>query len=164
MSKLAVMIDGRTFEIELTLLPGKGGSLTALCDGRPLAVTIPPGQRPEQVEWIVVNSKPYEISIDSSLQTIKAYDGLHRIEIHDATAGVQRPMSADTRIKAPIPGLVTQVLVQRGDRVEAGQPVAMLEAMKMENEILAPRSGVVSELNIRAGQSVTLNELLVEIS
>ncbi len=105
MSKLSVTIDDRTFEVELTLPQGTGNStMSVLIDGAPLQVTIPSAQRPEQMEWIVVNNKPYEIIIDSSLHTIKAYDGLHQIEVHDATTGVQRPASGDARVKAPIPG------------------------------------------------------------
>ena len=165
MSKLSVTIDDRTFEVELTLPQGTGNStMSVLIDGAPLQVTIPSAQRPEQMEWIVVDNKPYELIIDPSLHTIKAYDGLHHIEVHDAAAGVQRLASGDARVKAPIPGLVTRVLVERGDQVQAGQPLVMLEAMKMENEILAPRSGKVVELNAKVGKSVMLGELLVELA
>jgi biotin carboxyl carrier protein len=66
-------------------------------------------------------------------------------------------------VKAPIPGLVTRVLVQAGDVVEAGQPLLLLEAMKMENEILAPRAGAVLRLSAIPGKSVTLHEELIEI-
>ena len=71
MSKLSVTIDDRTFEVELTLPQGTGNStMSVLIDGAPLQVTIPSAQRPEQMEWIVVNNKPYEIIIDPSLHTI----------------------------------------------------------------------------------------------
>jgi biotin carboxyl carrier protein len=165
MSKLSVTIDDRTFEVELTLPQGStASSTTVLVDGESFEVTIPAAQRPDQMEWIIVNDRPYEMIIDPGLHTIKAYDGLHQIEVHDITAGVRRPVSGDARVKAPIPGLVTRVLVKRGEQVEAGQPIVMLEAMKMENEILAPRSGKVVELNAKEGKSVTLGELLVELA
>ena len=165
MSKLSVTIDDRTFEVELTLPQGTGNStMSVLIDGEPVQVTIPAAQRPDQMEWIVVDNKPYEIIIDPSLHSIKAYDGMHYVEVHEAAAGVLRPASGDARVKAPIPGLVTRVLVERGDQVQAGQPLIMLEAMKMENEILAPRSGKVVELNAKVGKIVTLGELLVELA
>ena len=165
MSKLSVTIDDRTFEVELTLPQGTGNStMSVLIDGEPVQVTIPAAQRPDQMEWIVVENKPYEIIIDPSLHSIKAYDGMHYVEVHEAAAGVLRPASGDARVKAPIPGLVTRVLVERGDQVQAGQPLIMLEAMKMENEILAPRSGKVVELNAKVGKIVTLGELLVELA
>jgi biotin carboxyl carrier protein len=74
-----------------------------------------------------------------------------------------RPPIGDGRIKAPIPGQVTQVIVSIGDEVELGEPLLVLEAMKMENEIRAPRTGRVKALNVLAGQRVALNEVLAEI-
>ena len=59
--------------------------------------------------------------------------------------------------------MIARVLVSETDCVEAGQPLLVLEAMKMENEIRAPRSGIVSQLNVKPGQIVTLHEVLAEI-
>ena len=74
-----------------------------------------------------------------------------------------RPASTDARIKAPIPGIVVRLLVEVGQEVMADQPVLVLEAMKMENEIRAARSGRVASLHAQPGQSVKLHELLAEI-
>jgi biotin carboxyl carrier protein len=54
-------------------------------------------------------------------------------------------------------------MVSLGQGVEAGQPLLILEAMKLENEIRAPRSGQVSAIHVTAGQGVALNEVLIEI-
>lgn len=163
MNKVTVTIDGKAFEIDVNLPSGVADNLKLLCNGEELAVTVPGGVRPEQMEWIVVDGRPYEITVDPSLRWIKAFDGRHEIEIQDRSATFARPVSGDGRVKAPIPGLVTRVLVQRGDQVEVGQALLVLEAMKMENEIQSPRNGTVSELHIGPGRSVTLNELLIEI-
>lgn len=64
-------------------------------------------------------------------------------------------------IKAPISGLIVKVLVEPGDTVEDGQPLVILEAMKMENEIRSLRSGVVKSVTIAAGKRVEQNEVLV---
>ena len=64
-------------------------------------------------------------------------------------------------VKAPMPGKVLQVLVQPGVSVEEGQPLLVLEAMKMENMIKAVASGVVSEVPISEGQAVEKGALLV---
>ena len=53
--------------------------------------------------------------------------------------------------------------MSQGDHVEAGQPLLVLEAMKMENEIRAPRSGMVSQLTASAGDNVALHEVMAEI-
>jgi len=64
-------------------------------------------------------------------------------------------------IKAPIPGLVVKVLVAEGDQIEDGQAVVILEAMKMENEIRAIRSGQVKGIQVSGGQRVEQNETLM---
>lgn len=64
-------------------------------------------------------------------------------------------------ITAPIPGLVVRVLVQPGETIEEGQPVLLLEAMKMENELRAVRGGVVKNVMVTAGQRVDQNAPLM---
>lgn len=163
MIKVNVTIDGREFEIDV-MAPGSAAQSTpVVCNGETIQVTVPAMTESEEVDWLIVDGRPYEVAIDPALRWIKAYDGMHQVDVHDRQAAVARPVSADGRVKAPIPGLITQVLVQSGDSVEAGQPIIMLEAMKMENEILAPRAGKVLKLNALVGKSVTLNEELIEI-
>ena len=67
-------------------------------------------------------------------------------------------------IKAPMPGKVLQVLVHSGDVVEEGQPLLVLEAMKMENVIKSDVSGSVSDVPVKEGQAVEKGVLLVGIS
>jgi len=66
-------------------------------------------------------------------------------------------------ICAPIPGVVTKVLVSVGDSVSAGQVVLKLEAMKMENDISSPGEGVVKEVAIEDGAEVKDGQLLVVV-
>jgi biotin carboxyl carrier protein len=163
MSRIAVTIDGHTYEVDLNLGARPDAESTVLVNGEPVQVAVPGLAPTGQFEWIVVNNRPYEVVLDEDLHWIKAYGGLHRLEVHDLEATVSRPVSGDTRVKAPIPGLITRVLVNLGDRVEAGQSLLVLVAMKMENEIRAPRSGSVTALNASPGKDVTLNEVLAEI-
>ncbi|HEX2057973.1 MAG TPA: acetyl-CoA carboxylase biotin carboxyl carrier protein subunit, partial [Actinomycetota bacterium] len=66
-------------------------------------------------------------------------------------------------LAAPMQGTIVKVLVAAGDEVEAGQAVCVLEAMKMENSILAPHAGKVEELRVEAGQSVETGATLAII-
>lgn len=66
-------------------------------------------------------------------------------------------------VKAPMPGRVVKALVAEGDTVEAGQPVIIVEAMKMENEVTAAGSGVVRRIVVSAGDTVDAGAVLVEI-
>jgi biotin carboxyl carrier protein len=67
-------------------------------------------------------------------------------------------------VRAPIAGKVVKILVASGDEVEAGQSVAVLEAMKMENEIQAERGGTVDAVHAEAGQSVDTGDQLVTLT
>lgn len=64
---------------------------------------------------------------------------------------------------APMPGLVVRVAVQVGDRVEAGQPIVVMEAMKMENELRAPAPGTVIVVRASPGTAVEKGAVLVEL-
>ena len=67
------------------------------------------------------------------------------------------------RLVAPMPGKVVRVLVKSGDAVTARQPVVVVEAMKMENELRASRVGTVAEIHVREGMSVDAGALLLVI-
>jgi biotin carboxyl carrier protein len=167
MPRIAVNIDDHSFEVDVKLLPAgttSTGRLSVVANGEWLDVVVPSVQGREAIEWVMVGSRPYELSIDPALHWIKAYDGLHTLEVHDLETIVARPVSKDGRVKAPIPGLVTRVMVRDGERVEVGQPLLVLEAMKMENEIVAPRSGLVGSLSVSAGRTVNLGDTLVDIT
>jgi biotin carboxyl carrier protein len=68
------------------------------------------------------------------------------------------------RIVAPMPGKIVRLLVQPGDRVSARQPIVVIEAMKMENELRASRDGVAVDVSVQPGQSVEAGALLVLIA
>ena len=69
-----------------------------------------------------------------------------------------------TKVTAPMPGTVLSVKVNVGDKVESGTLVAVLEAMKMENEIFAGADGVIASINANAGDSVNTGDVLVSIN
>ncbi|MFH5831243.1 acetyl-CoA carboxylase biotin carboxyl carrier protein subunit [Halalkalibaculum sp. DA384] len=67
------------------------------------------------------------------------------------------------QLNAPMPGKILELLAAEGDEVELGDPVAILEAMKMENELKAPVNGIVTSVAVNAGDSVEKNALILEI-
>lgn len=66
-------------------------------------------------------------------------------------------------VKAPIPGLVHSILVKAGDKIEKGQSVIILEAMKMESEISTSADGTVNKILVKEGDTVQEGQILIEI-
>jgi acetyl/propionyl-CoA carboxylase alpha subunit len=164
MGKLSVRLDGQVFEVELPLHPPSGPTQTLVVDGEPVEVTIPEVLASfDQLEWMIVDGRPLELVFEKDLRWVRCGNAMYPLEIRDAEAAVTRPISGDGRVKAPIPGQIVRVFVEPGRVVEPGEPLLVLEAMKMENEILAPRAGTVAALNVAPGQGVALGELLLEI-
>ena len=165
MSKVEVTVGGHKFEIEVNLNLRADDELPVTVNGAALHVTVPDLDAPiDQMEWIIVDDHPREIVIDPDLRWVRDYTGVHFLDVRDLDTHVARPISRDGRIKAPIPGQIKSVLVAEGDQVETGQPLFILEAMKMENEIHAPKAGVVSQIAVKPGQDVARHEVLAEIS
>ena len=75
-----------------------------------------------------------------------------------ATAG-----GADGVVRPPMPGAIAAILVKEGQEVAKGTPMVVLEAMKMQNEITAPFSGVVRRLHVKKGDTVTLQDVVLEM-
>jgi len=71
--------------------------------------------------------------------------------------------STSFTIDAPMPGKVIEILTEEGSEVIAGEPVLILEAMKMQNEIASPMDGIVKKIAIRQNESVMKDDLLMEI-
>lgn len=73
------------------------------------------------------------------------------------------PAEGAETINAPMPGTILNIQVNAGDQVTKGQVLLVLEAMKMENEIMSPRDGVVAGVHVNKGDSVDSGKLLVSL-
>jgi biotin carboxyl carrier protein len=149
----AVELDGRAWLVDFA----RGGvhSLSLIVDNgdaagarRSADVTIAPAASGDQLT-VLVGSVPIGVTLNGRRT--------HRSR-GDAAAGL-----GPQRITAPMPGKVVRVLVKIGDAVAARQPVVVVEAMKMENELRAVRAGTVAEVHAREHMSVEAGALLVVI-
>ncbi len=103
----------------------------------------------------------YEVTVDHQTHLVQVQD---EVDILLEKFGMKSDTSIYAgEIHALIPGLVSRLFVKPGDRVENGQGLLILEAMKMENEIDSPISGVVGKIYIKAGDKVEKGELIMEI-
>ena len=74
------------------------------------------------------------------------------------------PVAAGTKVNAPMPGTILDVKVSQGQTVKKGDILLILEAMKMENEILAPQDGSIAQVNVSKGASVNSGDVLVVLN
>jgi len=85
-----------------------------------------------------------------------------------APAAEQKPASSGSigsvKVTAPMPGTILKVVAKPGDPVKRGTVLVILEAMKMENEIVAPSDGVVATINVSRGTSVNAGDLLASLN
>ena len=90
----------------------------------------------------------------------------HTVQVVDPRRKALRMTSAEGEglLKSSMPGRVVEVLAQEGDQVSRGQPVLVLEAMKMENELKAPCDGTISKVYVSQGESVDSGASLLEVS
>ena len=150
--------------------PGADGRFAVTIDGVDRSVdarAIRPGT------WsLVLDGRAVIVDLDPRRGQIHASTGAAEVAlvVEDARhkrlrqAAKRAPAATGERIHAPIAGKVVKVLVAAGDTVAAGQPVLVLEAMKMENELAAERGGTVQSVHKTAGQSVDTGELLVDLT
>ena len=95
---------------------------------------------------------------------VEIHDGVRRLSLRPLPAYRHEPAAQDAgddRVRAPMPGRVVAMRVAVGDRVEAGQELAVLEAMKMELALKAPRDGTIGELRAGTGEFVEAEAVLV---
>ncbi len=97
--------------------------------------------------------------------------GMHEflVQVHDPRRRRRRGTSSieaagRQQVAAPMPGRVVRVLVEEGERVEEGQGLLVVEAMKMQNEIQSPKKGIVEKILARTGQTVNAGETLVIVA
>lgn len=142
-SETTLAIDGETLRADLRHVDGP--VLTLLLDGHSFEVVAV--ERPEGYE-ILIGNRLFEVEVERP--------GRRRGE---GLAGAGGP----TPLKTPLTGIVKDVPVKPGEAVTQGQVLVVVESMKMNNEIRAPRDGTVSEVHVSAGERVERNALLVTI-
>jgi biotin carboxyl carrier protein len=182
-----VEIGGKRHEVVVTR---SGGGFAVTVDGRTRyvdAACVPP----QTMSLVVDNVEPAEHNASAVQQdrrdavarvydvTVAPVPGVGDLQVHVGTVPVTVTVngrrryrqkhagsgagSGPQRIVAPMPGKIVRVLVAAGDPVNARQPLVVVEAMKMENELRAGRDGVVSEIHLRQGMSVEAGALLLVI-
>ena len=165
--KLSSSSEAKTRVIELE---SDGGAWRVTLDGRPVAVDA--AEIAPNTLSILLDGQSFEINVTPSPDgKLKLQTGSREFtaEVVDPRAWSGRrhgSVEAEGRqqIVAPMPGKVVRLLVRESDRVEAGQGLLVVEAMKMQNEIRSPKSGIVERLFAKEGQPVNAGDVLCVVA
>jgi biotin carboxyl carrier protein len=153
MRRYQITIEGKVFEVEIVSL--KGSRARVVVNGRPYeAIISAAGPAPVAAPVPPPPPKPVAAPTPPSPPRPAAAPAPERAEAATGPGAVA----------APMPGVILEVLVQVGDRVETGDTVVKLEAMKMENDLTSAIAGVVSEVRVNKGDNVSVGEVLVVVS
>ena len=138
-----VSIGDQVWEVDARFTPA--GSLSLLIDGVSYVAHV--AEQDGQC-LVDVASETYAIRVEEEMRYVLR------------TRGGAAPGGGRT-LTTPLPGRVTHVVVKPGDRVQAGDTLVVIEAMKMENEFKATGAGTVAEVRVTPGQAVTAGDVLV---
>ncbi|MGC8837286.1 MAG: acetyl-CoA carboxylase biotin carboxyl carrier protein subunit [Anaerolineae bacterium] len=142
-----------------------------LVDGKPVSVDLQPVEEP-YLYSLLLDHVSYEAYAErrGEVWRILLRGQEHAVDVREEwTHGLEGspegwgPPTGPAVVRAPLPGLVLQVLAQEGQEVVAGDLLLLLETMKMETELRAPRAGTVRRVYVAQGQSVAGDQPLVEI-
>jgi geranyl-CoA carboxylase alpha subunit len=157
--------DGRPQALSLTVSPLKnGGRVTGEADGQQETIDVLSVHK-DHCHYVVAGLRQ-RLSYAFDRDVLHMDTDTGQVSLRDLTYASQSTQhtDGDGRIIAPMDGAILSVRVTQGDQVEQGQTIAVLEAMKMEHQLLADTDGVVSELPVRAGQQVRIRQLVASIT
>jgi glutaconyl-CoA decarboxylase len=174
-SPFTLSVAGTQHKVEIQ--PGSGGASTVRLDGTSYQVQRDPADQ----QKILVNGQAHTVEVKElagSAASVLIDGMLQKVEIgREAPAPVVAPApaapspatpmpagaGAGERVTAPLPGKILSVMVKVGDRVQRGDELCVIEAMKMGNSIKAMRDGIVREVLVSPGASVAFGALLLVI-
>jgi biotin carboxyl carrier protein len=162
-----ITIDGQTHEIDWQQLapltaasqgqgqPASGGRYSLLIDGKSYEVYARQISKPD------TSGVFYEIFLAGQRFEVHVEDEREKT----LTGAIKSAReSGEASVRAPMPGLVLGIPLQPGTHVERGQTVAILEAMKMENDLASPINGTIKEVKVTKGQAVNQGDVLVVVA
>ena len=164
--KYIATIKGRSFEIDIN----EAGEI--LADGLRLEVDFQ-SVADEPIYSMLLNGESFEANVSSGETAVEVLlrGQLFLVDVEDErqrrlreTTGVGLVEEGEYNMPAPMPGLVVAVPVEDGQEVEKGDDLIILESMKMQNELKAPRGGTVSRIRVSPGDSVDQNQILLTLT
>ena len=117
----------------------------------------------DNVVNVVVNGTPHTVELEKAPEATAAVARPTVQRPTEAAATAAAPAAGGKPLKSPLPGVIIDLFVKKGDVVKSGQKVLLLEAMKMENNIDSDRDGTVLDIKVDKGSSVNEGDVLIII-
>jgi biotin carboxyl carrier protein len=164
--KYITTVGGQTFEIEIK------SDTEVLLNGEPVLFDFQ-AVAEESGYSLLLNGESFEGYLYPSDQGIQVFirGRQFQVTVEDErerrlreSASVGQVASGEIHLKSPMPGLIVGVPVEEGQAVAAGETLVILESMKMQNELKAPRGGTVSRVRVKAGERVEQNQPLLSLA
>ena len=144
-------VDGEVVELDATQLSATQSHV--LYKNKSYNLEIVSENKEEKTMDIKVNGNVYKVSIEDQYDQLLKKLGLDKISSNKVK-----------EIKAPMPGLVLNIIAKEGQEIKKGENLLVLEAMKMENILKSPTDGTVQKILINIGDKVEKNQVLIQFS
>lgn len=144
-------INGEAFMYDM--LADAGGRMHVLHNDRSYNIEILNADKAAKTLTLVINGRNYDVQLSDKFDQLLKSLGMDKI----ASAKVNE-------LKAPMPGLVLDILVSEGQTIQKGDALVILEAMKMENILKAPTDAVVKKIAVKKGTAVEKNQVLIQFA
>ncbi|HKJ41804.1 MAG TPA: biotin/lipoyl-containing protein [Sunxiuqinia sp.] len=119
----------------------------------------------DNIAQIEVNGTKYEVEIKRDVKSTKTPKLVRKPVVQQPGEGqIKKQQSNGHPVKAPLPGTILKINVVVGDQVKEGQSLMIMEAMKMENQVLSEKDGEVKSIRVKEGDAVLQDDILIEIA
>jgi biotin carboxyl carrier protein len=158
----SVEIDGKTSRVELLNEPEFGKVFLVRTDGRKYKVLLE--EFKDNAPFFVrVNNKLYKVEHQTAEMSPPPTLVAKPVSLPPRNQSFDGLVGRENAVTAPMPGILVSLKVKVGDTVDSGQLLCILESMKMENEIVSSKAGVVKEIHVSEGSSLRQGQIIVSI-
>ncbi|HRP90027.1 MAG TPA: acetyl-CoA carboxylase biotin carboxyl carrier protein subunit [Edaphocola sp.] len=146
-----IKINGNPLNWDMQALPN--GSFSIIAENKSYVVFVEEVDRSKKTMTFRINNNNYTVKIQEPIDLLLAKMGFD----------ISKTQKVEP-VKAPMPGLILKVLVEEGQTIKKGEPVLILEAMKMENVFKATSDAIVKAIRVKEQQAVEKGEVLIELA
>lgn len=143
-----VLIDGKKVDFDLAKLTE--GKFHVISNNKSFSIDLVSIDQAKKIVELKVNNSVYQVSLKDKMDELLEKLGMDKLD---------EAKSED--LKAPMPGLILEIAVEKGQEIIKGDKLLILEAMKMENVIKAAADGIVDEIKVEVGNSVDNGQVLI---